>query len=230
MSRQVLFDFAGTLAELVPKRERIVAEFLLARAGMRLAPERIAQAYRYLDVLMPYSSVGITSASAREEFYRNYNRQLFLLLGAEHAASSADLYAFFRQARPGWESKPGAHLALERLRGAGVTLALLSNFDAGLEEVLERLGLRTMFSVVLVSGSAGVEKPDPAFFRRALRSLGCAAADCVYVGDSYSLDYLPAVELGMRAFLLDEEALYPHLAQRIDSITDIEGIVLGGQR
>ena len=49
---------------------------------------------------------------------------------------------------------------LERLRSAGLTLGVVSNFEEWLERLLERLGVRELFDVRVISGIE-VEKPDP---------------------------------------------------------------------
>jgi putative hydrolase of the HAD superfamily len=62
---------------------------------------------------------------------------------------------------------------LERLRG-GARLAVVSNWDVSLHDVLERTGLRGLVDVVVISSELGVAKPDPAIFRAALDRLGPA--------------------------------------------------------
>ena len=54
--------------------------------------------------------------------------------------------------------------ALERLRGGGLPLACVSDWDIGLDEQLERIGVGHLFSLVLTSAEVGVEKPDPTLF------------------------------------------------------------------
>ena len=77
----------------------------------------------------------------------------------------------------------GAEAALDRLRAAGLALACVANWDAGLHEHLERLGLDMRFEVVLSSAEAGAAKPDPAIFEIALARLGVTAGRVLHVGD-----------------------------------------------
>ena len=51
---------------------------------------------------------------------------------------------------------------------------------------------------ILDSTQLGCGKPDQIIFERALRDLGVAARDCIFVGDSYERDMLPARRMGMK--------------------------------
>ena len=82
-----------------------------------------------------------------------------------------------------FEAIPGAIETLERLRGRGLDLAVVSNWDVGLAEHLERLGTGHLFSAVVTSAEAGAAKPDPAVFRLALEGLRIEAARALHVGD-----------------------------------------------
>lgn len=74
--------------------------------------------------------------------------------------------------------------ALRSLRGRGLRLVCVSNWDCSLPEVLERVGLAPLLDGVVSSASCGARKPDPAIFAAALRLAGCDAAAAVHVGDS----------------------------------------------
>jgi putative hydrolase of the HAD superfamily len=82
-----------------------------------------------------------------------------------------------------FEAVPGAIEALEGLRGRGIALAVVSNWDVGLAEHLERIGANRLFSAVVTSAEAGAAKPDPAPFRLALELLDVEPARTLHVGD-----------------------------------------------
>ena len=73
--------------------------------------------------------------------------------------------------------------ALARLRRAGLELACVSNWDAGIEEQLERAGLTLYLSTIVSSAEVGAEKPDPAVFAEAVRRLGVRPERVLHVGD-----------------------------------------------
>lgn len=96
--------------------------------------------------------------------------------------------------------------ALMELRGRGLKVVVVSNWDASLREVLERLGLLRYVDAVVTSAEAGVAKPERAIFEEGLRAAGVGAAEAVHVGDSATLDVAGAERAGIRALLLDRDS------------------------
>jgi HAD superfamily hydrolase (TIGR01549 family) len=92
---------------------------------------------------------------------------------------------------------------LEELRRRGYRLGVVSNADGRVEALLEEVGLRGYFDVVVDSGVVGVEKPDPRIFHLACSAMGVPAGDAAYVGDIYEIDVMGARAAGMQAFLVD---------------------------
>jgi putative hydrolase of the HAD superfamily len=91
---------------------------------------------------------------------------------------------------------------LARLRADGARLAVVSNWDVSLHDVLERTGLRRLVDAVVISAELGVAKPDPAIFRAALERLGADVAGAVHVGDSLEADVAGARAAGLEAVLV----------------------------
>src|SRR3954453_15189280 len=82
----------------------------------------------------------------------------------------------------------GVEPTLDELEAAGLVLAIVSNFEVWLEDLLERLGMRDRFGVRVISGIEGIEKPDPRIFQLALERLSLDPADAMYVGDNPEFD------------------------------------------
>jgi HAD superfamily hydrolase (TIGR01549 family) len=93
--------------------------------------------------------------------------------------------------------------ALERARSQGLRLAVVSNSEGRLDQLLARLGLAPHFELALDSQIEGVHKPDPRIFTRALARLDIAAEQALYAGDIPEIDVLGARSAGMRAVLVD---------------------------
>ena len=111
---------------------------------------------------------------------------------------------------------------LEVLEGRGLELGLISNFEEWLERLLHALDVARFFEVRVISGSAGVEKPDPRIFEIALEQAGVDAAESVYVGDNVHFDVEPAVSVGMDTVLIDRRGRYPdHDGKRITSLVEL---------
>jgi putative hydrolase of the HAD superfamily len=86
---------------------------------------------------------------------------------------------------------------------------------------LDRMGVAGLFETVVLSVDLGLRKPHPAVYRRALDDLGTAAADAVFIGDSYGPDYAGPRRHGMRALLIDpDRATDIPREHRLSSITD----------
>lgn len=91
----------------------------------------------------------------------------------------------------------GAKAVLESV-GERAEIGILTNGDAIVQrQKIERQGLDDLVDATIVSGEAGVRKPDPAAFDLAKERL--PADEYVFVGDEYETDVVPAGEAGFRA-------------------------------
>ena len=62
--------------------------------------------------------------------------------------------------------------ALRALRGSGLRLVAVSNWDVSLPDVLVETGVAAHLDDVVASAAVGAAKPDPAIFTAALRAAG----------------------------------------------------------
>ena len=113
---------------------------------------------------------------------------------------------------------------LARLRAGGARLAVVSNWDVSLHDVLERTGLRPLVDAVVISAELGVAKPDPAIFRAALGRLGAAAEGAVHVGDSLEHDVAGARAAGLEAVMVARNgAAAPDGVRTVRSLAELVG-------
>jgi HAD superfamily hydrolase (TIGR01509 family) len=103
----------------------------------------------------------------------------------------------------------GVRESLERLRDAGFKLAVVSNSEGTIEQMLVEIGLRDLLSAVVDSSVIGFTKPDPRLFAVALEQLGVAPGEALMIGDSPSADVDGAHAAGIRAALIDPYDFYP---------------------
>ena len=130
-------------------------------------------------------------------------------LGAPAAALGADelvptLVDCFRFA-----PFPEVHGVLDTLRARGHALAVVSNWDVSLHDVLERVGLAARLDAVVISAELGIAKPDPAPFWRALELLGASAAGALHAGDQLDEDVAGARTAGVRPVLVARDGASP---------------------
>ncbi|MFZ0284210.1 MAG: HAD family hydrolase [Terriglobales bacterium] len=88
------------------------------------------------------------------------------------------------------------------------SLAVISNADGKIEDVLKRCGIADCFASITDSGLVGYEKPHPAIFEAALQAMKAKPSESLYVGDVYAVDYLGATRVGMQAMLIDVSGAY----------------------
>lgn len=170
----------------------------------------------------------LTIDAARAERFR----RLFALHGciSDPAVAAARYRACYQDSRC---AVPGALALLELLRGRAAVAVVTNNVQADQEEKLRILGMTHLVDALVVSETVGVAKPDPAIFTAALRQLGCAAADAVMLGDSWSADILGARAAGIRAVWLNRhgrpcpDATLAHELASLEATADVLSLLLG---
>ena len=106
-------------------------------------------------------------------------------------------------------SRPTPLPALDALERAGVVLAVVSNWDCSLPDVLAELGVADRFAAICTSAGVGAAKPDPAIFLHALGILGVPPARALHCGDSPEADCEGARRAGLRGVLIDRRGIAP---------------------
>jgi putative hydrolase of the HAD superfamily len=117
---------------------------------------------------------------------------------------------------------PGTRAVLERIRQK-YRIAVISNADGKIENVLSRCGIADCFESITDSGIVGFEKPRAEIFEAALRTMNVPADQSLYVGDVYSVDYIGATNAGMQAILFDVAGAYRDRPEpRVEKLAQLE--------
>jgi len=115
---------------------------------------------------------------------------------------------------------------LERLRDAGLRLALVSNTSRDLGEVLAHFALETFMQAAVASSETGLMKPSPQIYAAAAAALGVGAGEAVMVGDNPRDDVLGALDAGLAgAVLLDRKGHWDYPVPTIRSLTELPGVL-----
>jgi putative hydrolase of the HAD superfamily len=122
-----------------------------------------------------------------------------------------------------FEPFPEAVAVLTELRASGHRLAVVSNWDVSLLEVLEATGLAPLVDAVAISALLGASKPDPLPFQHALEQLGAAPGEAVHVGDTYAEDVVGARAAGVRPVLVDRDGVGGHADVTV--VSDLRGLL-----
>ncbi len=100
---------------------------------------------------------------------------------------------------------PPAHQAVVAAARALGPVAVVSNFDdtGAAWGILRRHGLLPSLDAIIVSEGLGLRKPHPALVRAALREIGRAPAEVLFVGDTFHEDVAAAQAAGVDCAWID---------------------------
>ena len=177
MLRAVIFDWDGVVVDSSAHHERSW-EILAAQRGLPLPADHFKRGFgKKNNVIIP--DLGWATEPAQVDALAHEKEEIYRSLVREK----------------GIEPLPGVRDLLAALRGAGVPRAIGSSTErANLDCLLDMMGLRLFFDVI-VSGEEVVHgKPDPSIFLLAAERLGVAPADCVVIEDA-----LVGIEAARRA-------------------------------
>ncbi|HEY3973165.1 MAG TPA: HAD family hydrolase [Candidatus Sulfotelmatobacter sp.] len=212
--RSIFFDVGNTL--LFPNRARMLAPL----------PEEqhpTLEAWQALERRTKHEfDLGLMQGKVDHGFWWTFHTNLLEGLKGQDG-SVRDTLVENTQNSANWDQVlPGTREALERIRQQYAT-AVISNADGRIDAVLRRCGIVDCFASITDSGKVGYEKPHPIIFDFALREMRADAAESLYVGDLYSVDYLGATQAGMRAVLFDIAGAYRDRGlPRVESLVELE--------
>ena len=221
----VLFDAGETLVHPSPSFPDLFTRVLATEGYVRTHDDVLeaskAVFHRFSEAARD-GDLWTTSPERSAVFWRGVYERMLEALGLPGRdglrdalyATFTDLgnYALFDDVGP----------TLDALAPTGAVLGVVSNFEAWLEDLLGRLGVRDRLPVRVISGIVGIEKPDPAIWELALERAGVPAEDAAYVGDNPEFDVWPAAALGMTPVLIDRRGRFPdHDGARIVDLRDL---------
>ena len=222
ITKVIFFDVGNTL--LFPNRERIHAP--LTERG--IVPD--GQHLRDLECRTKNTFDGMMTknGSTDHSFWWMFYSQLLSEIGLEDNAIRDQLVTAIRNSA-NWDTiRPGTAAQLHAI-GERYRVAVISNADGKIEDVLTRCGIVSCFHSITDSGLVGYEKPHPEIFRQALNSMNAAPEESLYVGDVYSVDYLGAQGAGMQALLMDVPGAYRDRGvPRVESLEELQIVLRDG--
>jgi HAD superfamily hydrolase (TIGR01662 family) len=211
----VLFDLGDTLIYFDGDWPKIFAQARgelyksLQNAGLRLEDkfldefsQRMLDYYRERDAeFVEYTTYFVLTSLLKEWGFDEIPEEILLeALADMHAVTQAH-----------WIAEEDAVPTLERLRIKGYRMALVSNAadDPNTQVLVDKLGARSYFSVILSSAAAGIRKPNPQIFLSVLKSLNVPPERSVMVGDTLGADILGAKNAGIYSIWITRRADTP---------------------
>lgn len=88
--------------------------------------------------------------------------------------------------------------ALIGLKQLGLKIGIVANQPAASAERLKKDNLFDLIDFLGISALVGLEKPDPAFFKLAIKELDLPADQIIHIGNRIDTDVNPAKSLGMK--------------------------------
>ena len=214
--KALFFDVGNTLLFL--NRDKALRS--LHARGIFPSQEQLRDIER--KTKLTFDSMIETDAAIDRGFWNIYYSYLLKELNLSDDAISADLIACTRISANWCDIRPGTREALLRL-GQNYRMGVISNADGKIADVLASCGIADCFETITDSGIVGKEKPHPAIFQAAMRSLKVSAEESLYTGDIYSVDYLGATRVGMQAVLFDVSGAYKDRGlPRVESLEQLE--------
>lgn len=220
--RGVYFDAAGTLIELREPVGETYARFGREH-GADVPPSRLEEAFGRIWASAPpmvFPGVTSTEAALRERaWWRQRVDDTFR--AADGTALPREFDAFFgnlwrHYAGAGaWRLRGGVPEALAALAEAGAGLGVISNFDQRLRGLLQELGIHDFFEAIVLPGDCGAAKPDARIFDVALKRLGLAPHQAMFVGDRAVEDVAAARGAGLLAIDIGDLATLAELPKRL---------------
>jgi len=98
---------------------------------------------------------------------------------------------------------PGMIELTRELKQQGVPIAVISNSEGHLAELIDEMGWSRELDVVVDSGRVGIDKPDPRIFAHACAAVGVAPQDFLHVGDAWEADVQGALGASASAVWFD---------------------------
>jgi putative hydrolase of the HAD superfamily len=203
----ICFDATGTLIKLAEGvgdvYHRIALEY-----GVDLPAWRLEDAFRRILARAPPRGVEGDTINARRQnevdWWFERIRETFQATDStarfdDFPTFAAALFEFYRSP-DAWRPRAGIPAALAVLRARFCPIAVVSNFDHRLPEILEGLDLSRFIEHIEIPSISGSSKPDQTLFQRVATKLERPIDEFVYIGDD-APEVLEAIAaLGLRVF------------------------------
>jgi len=230
MITHLLFDFFGTLVEYSDSRTE---QGYQDSHAVLLANGSTFGYQEFLDRWEASCHQFDIAADATQDEYSMDTGVAGFLQNTFGSGYPPELVNTFRDVYLGEWSKGVRYLdgvpALLRQLRERFTLVLVTNTHSAnfVHSHLRKMQIAEYFSLIVTSVEHGKRKPHPSIFQHALKTIGCESHNALYIGDTFTADYLGANGVGMRCLLID-----PHQKQniraedRIVSVLDIQRVLV----
>lgn len=227
MIKAVFFDLYHTLISYDPPREESLSASL-GRRGIVRSPQQLRRPLIAADEYFyeQGSRKGMSQRNHEETMalWANYQAVLLTEAGLQpEPALIQGILSDMQKIKYEMVLFDDVLPAFTGLVERGLLLGLISNIDKDVIPILDKVGITAWLQVKMTSAEAGVTKPHPAIFQRAVAQAGLANHEVLYVGDQYQVDVLDARQAGLKALLIDRGGYFDDVpkAEKICGLAEL---------
>jgi|TARA_B110000116_G_C16741794_1_gene538894 putative hydrolase of the HAD superfamily len=208
MTSAVLFDLFGTLVPSPPVKEYRNVVDSVARIA-RLPADEFFE--RWMSV-NDHRLMGTHGSSESE--IRHVMESFGITLLDEQMAECVRVRrdAMHRLLNP----KPDCIDMLRRLSDHGIALAVISDCVFDVPAIWPGTPFADLFTITVFSCLLGIRKPDARLYEAAMDGLGVTPPECMFIGDGGSNELQGARNLGIAAYMLDDQPEDQSTVLRVD--------------
>jgi len=213
----IIFDAADTLLKPSPSVASTYAR-IAKDHGVSADPVEIKQ--RFGPAIRKHFAEEVSS----EQLDRTrWQTLVFDILQTDNSQLFDDLWNHFAEPSS-WEVYDDVEPTWTRLLERGFKIAIASNFDARLVNIVAAKPTLSRASHVFISSQLGFRKPSPKFYAAIEQELNCEKDQLVMVGDSEVADLQGARSAGWQAWHLvrDEQNVAP---PKISSLVELVSLL-----
>jgi putative hydrolase of the HAD superfamily len=201
--KTVTFDVGNTLITTWPSVGQVYADIAARHGHGHLTPSLLEERFR---ALWPGRLHLAETRAGWEQLVDDIFEGLVEIPPSR--TFFAEIYDRFAQAEA-WRIYDDVLPVLDQLAARGMRLAVISNWDERLRDLLRRLRLDVRFEAIVVSSEVGHAKPHRAIFDQAAMKLGLPASQILHIGDSAEMDLHGARAAGFKALQIRRSASAP---------------------
>jgi len=229
--KAVFFDWFNTLAVYYPPREELQSQ-AIREFGFNVSAEQVKPALLNADKLVFDENakypMRLRSEEEQAEIYFRYETMLLKNIGIDLSNEVATVAKIFKRVEElysniGFALYDDVIPVMKKLREKDMKIGLITNLEIDMKPVCSELGLDPYLDLIVTSGEAGSDKPQPEIFLLALKKAGVEASEAIHVGDQYKIDAVGAIGAGIKPVIIDRNDMYPDITDcpRIQTLDEL---------
>ncbi|UCC17454.1 MAG: HAD-IA family hydrolase [Dehalococcoidales bacterium] len=235
MYKAVFFDWFNTLATYHPPREELQSQ-AIREFGFNVSAEQVKPALLDADKLVFDENakypLRLRSKEEQAAIYVRYETLLLKNIDIDLSDEVSTVEKIFQRVEElygniGFVLYDDVIPMMKKLRDKDLKIGLITNLEIDMRPVCSELGLDPYLDLIVTSGEAGSDKPQPEIFLLALKKAGVEASEAIHIGDQYKIDAVGAVAAGIKPVIIDRYDMYPDIEDcpRIRTLDELFNII-----